>query len=66
MPSLIELAHKVLDDRYEKGMMEYGKPLTPFNGRDALQDAIEEAADLLMYLLQAKQERDTLHPKKDI
>jgi len=30
----------------------------PFNGRDALKDAYEEALDLAMYLKQAMIERD--------
>ena len=43
--------------RIAKGADEYGEPLTTFNGRDALQDAYEEALDLAMYLKQAIMER---------
>lgn len=43
--------------RVAKGTAEYGEPLTTHNGRDALQDAYEEAMDLAMYLKQAILER---------
>jgi hypothetical protein len=43
--------------RIAKGADEYGEPLTTFNGRDALQDAYEEALDLAVYLKQALMER---------
>lgn len=39
------------------GRERYGVPLTPNNGRDALQDAYEEALDLAVYLKQAIIER---------
>jgi hypothetical protein len=49
------LAHVALDlrARVERGTREYGEPLTTFNGRNALQDAYEEALDLCLYLKQA-------------
>lgn len=40
------------------GIQRYGTALQPFNGRDALLDAYEEALDLCMYLKQAIVERD--------
>lgn len=40
------------------GVAKYGTPLQPFNGRDALQDAYEEALDLCVYLRTAIYERD--------
>lgn len=43
--------------RIAKGAKEYGEQLTTENGRDALQDAYEEALDLCMYLKQALIER---------
>lgn len=55
---IFPIVAQLLEDRYEMGKKKYGVPLMAFNGRDALQDAIEEAADLLMYLSQAKYERD--------
>lgn len=41
------------------GRAKYGTPLRAHNGRDALQDAYEEALDLCCYLKQALVERDT-------
>ena len=45
--------------RDETGFERYGTHLQPFNGRDSLQDAYEEALDLCVYLRQAIYERDT-------
>lgn len=45
--------------RHEMGIAKYGTPLQPFNGRDALWDAYQEALDLAVYLRQAILERDT-------
>jgi hypothetical protein len=39
------------------GIERYGTPLQPFNGRDALRDAYEEALDLACYLRQVIEER---------
>jgi hypothetical protein len=39
------------------GRQRYGTPLQAHNGRDALQDAYEEALDLAVYLQQAIEER---------
>lgn len=44
--------------RREIGIKRYGTALQPFNGRDALLDAYEEAIDLAMYLKQALIERE--------
>lgn len=44
--------------RHQKGIETYGVPLQPFNGRDALWDAYEEALDLAVYLRQAIEERN--------
>jgi hypothetical protein len=52
------LVRQIIEDRVTLGKERYGQTLHAFNGRDALQDAIEEAADLLFYLVQAKWERD--------
>ncbi len=48
-----------VDLRYRKelGIRKYGTPLQAHNGRDALQDAYEEALDLCQYLKQAIEER---------
>ena len=45
------------------GETKYGTPLQPFNGRDALVDAYQEALDLAVYLRQAIYERDTMATK---
>lgn len=45
--------------RHHKGIQTYGVPLQPFNGRDALWDAYEEALDLAVYLRQVIEERDS-------
>lgn len=62
MKPRIEVFHEVIKDmqgRRAKGILSYGGPLTTRNGRDALQDAYEEAMDLVMYLKQAILERNT-------
>ena len=46
----------LLKERREKGIAKYGRPLTTFNERDALRDALEEALDCCQYLLQAEAE----------
>lgn len=56
-----EIVLKVLGDigsRHQLGVKKYGTGLQPFNGRDALKDAYEEALDLCFYLRQALYERD--------
>lgn len=54
------LVHADIDARIAKGTKEYGEPLASHNGRDALQDAYEEALDLSMYLKQELVERDAM------
>lgn len=44
--------------RDAQGRERYGTPLQPFNGRDPLVDAYQEALDLCVYLRQAIAERD--------
>jgi len=63
LPEIADIAILMLDQRRKAGIKTYGVPLQGFNGRDALQDAAEEAADLLVYLLQAIYERD--HGKQE-
>lgn len=50
-----ELEERILR-RVQAGFDKYGTFLQTMNGRDALQDAWEEACDLVMYLHQAKLE----------
>ena len=45
-------------NRDSVGRQRYGTPLQPFNGRDALSDAYQEALDLAVYLRHAIYERD--------
>jgi hypothetical protein len=42
-----------MQERFRLGMERYRRPLTTYNGRDSLQDAWEECADLCLYLQQA-------------
>ena len=55
-----------LFNRMEHGMRKYGTYLQANNGRNALQDAYEEALDLAVYLKQAleeqRNEKDTRLP----
>jgi hypothetical protein len=51
----------VIDDMVARdvfGESKYGTRLQPFNGRDALVDAYQEALDLVVYLRTAIYERD--------
>lgn len=57
----------VIDDMQKRdgmGRKKYGTPLQPFNGRDVLRDAYEEALDLAVYLRQAIYERDEIAKKE--
>jgi hypothetical protein len=47
-----------VEARTALGVERYGTTLEPFNGRDALRDAYEEAIDLALYLKQALMERE--------
>lgn len=47
-----------LENQAIKGLQHYGTVLKTHNGRDALQDAYEEALDMAMYLAQVLMERD--------
>ncbi|THA72466.1 hypothetical protein E6R60_26410 [Streptomyces sp. A0642] len=53
-----------IQDRRALGIQRYGSPLMTFNGRNAVQDATEEALDLASYLMQIELEtnatRDTI------
>lgn len=49
---------QLLRAREQQGIVTYGQTLTPFNGRDATQDALEEALDLAQYLRQWQIERE--------
>jgi hypothetical protein len=52
-----DLVIKDMQARDNVGRKRYGTPLQANNGRDALQDAYEEALDLAVYLRQVIEER---------
>ena len=54
---VFKAAHEVLDQRAKQGMETYGRPLESFNGRNPARDALEEAADQFVYLIQLCEER---------
>lgn len=57
-PSVQSAVIADIEARTEIGIKRYGTALQPFNGRDALVDAYEEALDLVCYLKQLIIERD--------
>uniref|UniRef100_A0A6H1ZJW2 Uncharacterized protein n=1 Tax=viral metagenome TaxID=1070528 RepID=A0A6H1ZJW2_9ZZZZ len=58
MPAVWGLVIDDMKERKRIGREKYGTHLQPFNGRDALVDAYQEALDLAVYLRQAIYERD--------
>lgn len=56
LPAVWDLVIKDMQDRHAEGCRKYGTPLQPFNGRDALVDAYQEALDLAVYLRQRIEE----------
>lgn len=56
---VVLLICQLLEDRKQVGIQRYGTPLQAFNGRDVVQDAVEEAIDLSTYLFQAVMEGKT-------
>lgn len=57
-PCIQDMVIADIEKRKAVGFERYGTLLQPFNGRDALRDAYEEALDLAQYLRQAIEERD--------
>lgn len=57
-PAVWPLVVADMNARDAEGRRKYGVPLQPFNGRDVLIDAYQEALDLCVYLRQAIYERD--------
>jgi len=47
----------LIDARTALGIKKYGTPLMSHNGRDAKMDALEEAVDLIQYLMQINMEQ---------
>ena len=60
-----ELVIQDMQARDQLGRRKYGVPLQPYNGRDALKDAYQEALDLCVYLRQALYERDNINGAKE-
>jgi hypothetical protein len=56
-PAVWDLVKFDMEARDATGLRRYGTRLKPGNGRDALQDAYEEALDLVVYLRQVIYER---------
>lgn len=57
-PSAHDLLIAEVGRRKAFGIAKYGVTLQPFNGRDPLKDALDEAIDLCVYLVTAIEERD--------
>jgi hypothetical protein len=60
---IAKLVQLDIEQRACVGEATYGVRLQPFNGRDALIDAYQEALDLCMYLRQAIEERADIKDK---
>lgn len=55
-PAIWDLVIKDIHDRDKFGTKKYGTRLQPYNGRNALIDAYQEALDLVVYLRQLIEE----------
>jgi hypothetical protein len=55
--SIHDMVARDIEKRKRLGLKRYGSLLQPFNGRDNLQDAYEEALDLVVYLRTEIEER---------
>jgi hypothetical protein len=58
LPSMHDHAVDLMRERKAHGLRKYGQLLQPNNGRSFEQDAVEEVADLMVYLLGLKWERE--------
>ena len=59
-PVAVETFLRILAQQTAKGAATYGTELQANNGRNAVQDALEEAVDLFQYLVQIKMEMAAL------
>jgi hypothetical protein len=59
-PDIQSMVLRDVSERMALGERRYGTPLQPFNGRDMLKDAYEEALDLVIYLRGVMYERDNV------
>ena len=55
---VIPIVHQWIDGRDAEGTIKYGQPLRTFDGRNSDTDAIEEALDLVNYLVKRLMERE--------
>lgn len=62
-PAAWDLVLTDIRERDAIGQSKYGVRLTPFNGRNSLKDAYQEALDLTVYLRAAVYEIETLQAK---
>ena len=53
----IALLPKMLEERNKLGIERYGTPLQSWNGRNPINDALEECLDSFQYLVQANIEK---------
>lgn len=60
-PAIVDLVAEDLYKRKEFGIEKYGQPLKAHNGRNPLQDAYEEAMDLVLYLRQCLEEQASVN-----
>lgn len=58
-PAIADLVIQDMIERKRIGIERYGVALQPFNGRNALVDAYQEALDLAIYLRQLIEENKT-------
>lgn len=56
--NVIPAVHAFIDARDKAGWETYGRPLTTWDGRDPGMDALEEALDLVNYLMKLRIERE--------
>lgn len=61
-PHMHDIAAQLLDARKQLGISRYGQPLQPFNGRNAVQDVLEEVLDSAAYIAQVAWEQE--HPEE--
>jgi len=65
LPAVWDLVISDMRSRDQIGEARYATRLQPFNGRDVLVDAYQEALDLAVYLRQAIYERDQPQAEKE-
>lgn len=64
LPAVWDMVVEDIKGRDDYGIRTYGTRLQPFNGRNALIDAYQEALDLVVFLRQAIYEQEYSDPSK--